>query len=123
MACILLIDDDTAFRTTVREILDAAGYKVIEASNHREGIAGCQTHPIDLVLTDLLMPQPDGFATMRAVRVVRPTVKIIAMSGGGETGRTDVLHMAAFLGADRVLQKPMRRQALLEAVQAVLEAC
>lgn len=122
MACILLIDDDAAFRRTIREILDTADYTVIEASNYREAIAGCQTHPIDLVLTDLLMPEQDGFTTMRAVRVIRPGVKIIAMSGGGESGRTDVLHMATFLGADRVLQKPIRRQDLLEAIQTVLEA-
>ncbi len=120
MACILVIDDDEALRGTLREILEEGGYEVREASNGREGIACCQTHTIALVITDLLMPEQEGIETIQQLRTMTPPPKIIAISGGGYTGRLDFLGAAAVLGADRTLQKPIRARDLLTTVQDLL---
>jgi CheY-like chemotaxis protein len=120
MACILVIDDHDELRGTLRAILEGAGYEVREASNGREGLACCQAHAIDLVITDLLMPEQEGLETIQQLRTIQPIPKIIAMSGGGQTGQLDFLHVATVFGADRTLQKPMRARDLLTAVQSLL---
>jgi CheY-like chemotaxis protein len=120
MACILVIDDNDELRVTLGEILEGAGYEVREASNGHEGFACCQAHAIDLVVTDLLMPEQEGLATIQQLRTMEPIPQIIAMSGGGQTGRLDFLHAATLLGADRTLQKPVRARDLLTAVQSLL---
>jgi DNA-binding response OmpR family regulator len=120
MARILIIDDEAELRTTLRALLEAQGYEVIEASDGREGLRHHVVAPADLVLTDLMMPGQEGVETISALRQIHPQVKIIAMSGGGQTGRMDFLQVAAVLGAARTLQKPFRMQALLEAVQDLM---
>ncbi len=120
MACILVIDDNDELRVTLREILEGTGYEVREASNGREGIARCQAHAIALVITDLLMPEQEGLETIKELRAMAPPPKIIAMSGGGETGRLNFLQAAAVLGANRTLQKPIRARDLLTTVQDLL---
>ena len=120
MACILVIDDQDELRETLRAILEEGGYEVREASNGREGIACCQTHTIALVITDLLMPEQEGIETIQQLRTMTPPPKIIAISGGGYTGRLDFLGAAAVLGADRTLQKPIRARDLLTTVQDLL---
>jgi CheY-like chemotaxis protein len=117
MARILIIDDEAELRTTLRELLEAQGYEVIEASDGREGLRHYVGAPADLVLTDLFMPGQEGMETISALRQINPQVKIIAMSGGGQTGRMDFLQIASVLGAERTLQKPFRMQTLLEAVR------
>jgi len=120
MARILVIDDNESLRETVREILTEAGYEVVEASDGREGIALCQAHPIDLLLTDLLMPGQEGLETTRELRRMEACPKIIAMSGGGQTGRLEFLDVARVLGADRTLHKPVRARDLLRAIRELL---
>ena len=122
MPCILVIDDDPELRGVVREMLEGAGYAVLEASDGHAGVQVCQTSALDLVITDLLMPEHDGYATIRALRTVCPRAKIIAVSGAGPIGQRDMLAFAALVGADRTLAKPLRRADLLAAVQALLSA-
>ena len=121
MARILIIDDETDLRTTLRDILEAQGYEVIEASDGRQGLRHYLLAPMDLVITDLLMPEHEGMETIQAMRRVNPQVKIIAISGGGQTGRLDFLKAAAVLGAQRTLRKPFRQGELLAAVRELMQ--
>ena len=82
--------------------------------------ACCQAHAITLVLTDLLMPEQEGLETIQQLRTIQPIPKIIAVSGGGQTGQLDFLRVATVFGADRTLQKPVRARDLLTAVQSLL---
>jgi len=116
MARILIIDDDTPLRTTLREYLEAQGYEVIEARDGREGLQRYGAARPDVILLDVFMPEQEGLETIRALRRAAPDVKIIAISGGGRTGPMDILHVAALLGAQRTLQKPFPQHALLKAV-------
>ena len=75
---------------------------------------------VTLVLTDLLMPEQEGLETIQQLRTMTPAPKIIAISGGGYTGRRDCLRAAAVLGAARTFRKPLRARDLLTTVQALL---
>jgi len=120
MVDILVIDDDDALRDTLRAILEEGGYTVHEARHGREGVACCQARPIALVITDLLMPEQEGLETIQTLRALTPRPKVIAMSGGGQTGQLDFLKAASLLGANRAFQKPLRARDLLLAVQDLL---
>ncbi|MBM3226099.1 MAG: response regulator [Candidatus Tectomicrobia bacterium] len=120
MACILLIDDDPQVRTIFRQILERAGYEVQEARDGRLGVQCYRATPVDLVITDILMPEQEGLKTIQELRQLCPTVKIIAISGGSRQMLMDFLPIAEMLGAQRALHKPVRRTTLLAAVQEVL---
>jgi len=121
MPCILLIDDDPQVRAALRQMLARAGYEVIEACNGAEGMACWQTRPPDLIITDVFMPEQDGLEIIPLLRRLNPTAKILAISGGDGRGHCDLLRVAQLLGAQLTLHKPVRRQALLEAVRALLQ--
>ncbi|MGE3539222.1 MAG: response regulator [Candidatus Tectimicrobiota bacterium] len=122
MPRILLIDDEPYVRDVLRRFLEHAGYEVVEAPNGREALQQYDSIPIDLIITDLLMPEQDGLEIIQALRRQTPCVKIIAISGGGQTGLLDLLPIAEKLGAQCTLRKPLRRHELLAAVQQVLHA-
>ncbi len=117
---ILLIDDDDQLRDGLRQTLEGEGYETVEARNGREGVRQCQVKPTDLIITDMLMPEQEGVETIRELRQEFPGVKIIAISGGMQSGSIDILGIAQRLGAQRTLRKPFSRDELLMTIQAVL---
>ena len=122
MATILLIDDDDDVRPTIAAMLARGGHDIRQAENGVEGMEMYRYKAADLVLTDLVMPEKEGLATILELRKLNPSVKIIAMSGGFAYDPKLYLHMATRFGADRVLRKPFSPQELLETVQATLDA-
>lgn len=120
MPTILLIEDDELFRVTLAEALTSQGYAVTQAEDGVEGVKLFKAAPTDLVLTDIVMPNQEGIATVRELRQVSATVGIIAMSGGLAKDAPLYLKLAGGLGADRTLQKPFPLTTLLEAVKEVL---
>lgn len=120
MARMLLIDDDDYARAALRRALERAGHSVIEAADGREGIRCYHETPAAVVITDILMPGQDGLETIMALQKEFPDVKIIAISGGGETGRMDFLYVAERLGAQYTFHKPFELRELLAAVHELL---
>ena len=121
MARILIIDDNAPTRDILRQALERAGHEVVEASDGRGGIARQQTMPAEVIITDILMPDREGFETIRELRRDFPTTGIIAMSGGGQIGCDPLLTMAERLGAQCVFQKPFGLRDMLEAVHQLLQ--
>jgi CheY-like chemotaxis protein len=109
----LVIDDDDLVRGTIAAMLEAAGYVVVQAEDGQQGVQLFQQHPIDLVVTDILMPSKEGIETIVEIRQQNRDVRIIAVSGGGAIGATPVLDAARQLGADDVLSKPFSKAELL----------
>ena len=120
MARILVIDDDEEIRTILKQILERAGYEVMDASDGREGLRRYSEKPADLVITDLVMPEKEGIETIMDLKHHFSGVKIIAISGGGHVGPCEYLRLAGELGARRTFAKPFRLGDLLEAVQQLL---
>lgn len=106
MPKILLIEDDDDVRAVVREQLVHLGYEVEEAENGKVGL-DCFIHSgADLVLTDLTMPVMEGLETIGRLRKLSPSLKIVAMSGGGLVPAGEYLRIARKMGATQALAKP-----------------
>ena len=114
---ILVVDDDEGVRKLLEQILTAEGYEIVAAANGREAVEIVRGRSIDLVITDLVMPEVEGIETIQALRSERPALKIIAVSGafGGK-----FLSAAVKLGASATLLKPIGRDKLVSTVRAVL---
>jgi len=120
MTYILLIDDDEQFRTMLSLVLTEAGYDVQEASNGREAVRLYRIRPADLVITDLIMPEQEGLATIKEIKTLCRDAKVIAISGGGRNNPGDYLKIAKAFGANRVLAKPFLNSEILEVVESLL---
>ena len=116
---ILLIDDEEPFRSVLRQVLQNAGYEVIEAANGAEGIRSFLEKPADMIITDIIMPEKEGIETIIELKQNYPDVKLIAMSGGGWYGTDIDFDMAKKLGA-HTLNKPFALQELLDVVGELL---
>jgi hypothetical protein len=117
---VLVIDDENAIREVARETLDAFGYRAIVAGDGAEAMAvfAAQKKGVKLVITDMMMPYMDGPATIRALRRLDPSVKIIATSG---LKPEDKMADAAQLGVKNFLPKPYTAEKLLKTVAAALK--
>lgn len=119
MSRILILDDDADIRHTLREMLTHAGHDIREASDGDAGLRMVrQFHP-EIVVTDIFMPERDGLEVIRAVKRDFPTVKIVAISGGGRYGELSYLEMSKTFGADGLLLKPFTRRDVLAVMQHV----
>lgn len=116
MSRILLIDDDDALRKMLRLTLLQLGHSVIEARNGREGLEAHAHHPIDVVLTDIIMPEKEGLETIMELRRGQTPARIVAMCGGGRIDAQDCLALARRLGAQSVLEKPFTIEQMEEAL-------
>ena len=121
MARILVIDDDEQVLDMLYESLMLEGYDVLRASNGEEGLRLYREDPVDLIITDLIMPEKEGIETIIELRQDFPDVKIIAISGGGRVGTKDYLHMAKIFGVQRTFNKPVAREQLLDAIKELIK--
>jgi DNA-binding response OmpR family regulator len=116
---VLVIDDDAAMRITLGQVLSRAGHEVILAADGNEGLQLCRTKVVDLVLTDLFMPNKEGMETIMELRREFSKVAIIAMSGMPDVA--PMLSTARLLGAGKTLEKPFESEELLGAIEELLQ--
>jgi YesN/AraC family two-component response regulator len=121
MARILIIDDEPQIRSMLTLMLERDGYEVVEAPDGVEGIKIYRQNPVDLIITDLIMPNKDGIGMIIDLKKEFPDVKIIAMSGGGLNKPDGYLKGAKKLGASCTLTKPIDREEMLQAVREILK--
>ena len=121
MARLLIIDDEIFIRETVALMLECDDHTVFEASDGEQGTAAFRQLSPDIVISDILMPNKDGFETIMDLRHIEPDVKIIAMSGGRQMQNTDLNEIAQLLGANVFIKKPFAFDVLRGAVNACLE--
>lgn len=122
MARILVIENDAALRDLVEKFLRDAGHDVFTAEDGAVGITVFRHAPADLIITDIIMPNKEGIETIIELQREFEDVKIIAMSGGGDSNNLDVLGFARKLGAYQTLRKPFRRNEFLATVDEVLSS-
>ncbi|HLP16293.1 MAG TPA: PAS domain S-box protein [Bacteroidota bacterium] len=117
--CILVVDDEVAIREITKSTLSSFNYSVLTAADGTEALAIFAQHAddIDLVLTDMMMPFMDGPTTVRAIRKINPSVKVITTTGMTENFDRTMLADEPIQG---FLPKPYTAVRLLEAIQQVL---
>jgi CheY-like chemotaxis protein len=120
VATVLIAEDITSVREALANILQDCGHQVVQTTNGAEAIAAYRARASDLVLCDLYMPGKDGMETIKELCSEFPSVRIIAMSGSGPLSPIDMIPIVRRVGAVDFLPKPIRREALLEAVKRAL---
>jgi CheY-like chemotaxis protein len=126
METILLVNDEADVRATAREILEGQGYEVLEALDAEEAVRVAATHsgPIDLLLTDVVMPGASGQDLALLLGLQRPDLRVLYMSSfaiiKGQRQFTEVEN-GLDLGVPIIL-KPFTAERLMEKVQEVLAA-
>ncbi|TMH66369.1 MAG: response regulator [Betaproteobacteria bacterium] len=116
---IILADDDADQRLSLKLALELAGYTVREAADGRQALALQRERASSVLITDIFMPESDGFEAIVAFRRDFPRTKIIAVSGGGQRAKVDYLSSATLMGVDATLQKPFDIEALLDTLRTL----
>lgn len=117
LPCILVVDDDPVVTKLCSAILKPAGFEIITASSGRQVIPLLKRWRVDMVITDLVMPEQEGIETILALRSGYPKLPVVAM---GEVKHLSYLHTATILGAKTALIKPFLADDLLDLVNSVL---
>ena len=119
MAKILIVDDDEQMRSVLREALERDNNDIIEAKDGMETSSLYEV--VDLIITDLVMPEKNGLDLIMEIKEKRPDIPIIAISGGGGiTGRFDYLRISKIVGAKAVFNKPFSLRELRDQVALLL---
>jgi CheY-like chemotaxis protein len=119
---ILVVDDEPSIVELMSRALRKRGDTVVSAKDGVEAGRVVTQHPFELVMTDLLMPDKDGIQVITELRRKYPSMKIIAMSGGGHITQDQYLKIAKGLGAHALLEKPFTIDQLYAVVDSVLPA-
>src|SRR5262249_1460060 len=113
----LLVDDDAPLRRLVQRILTEQGFQILEASDGAEAlqVASAYAEPIDLLLTDVIMPKLNGLVLAQRLLPERPGIGGLSMSGNAEKSILPAKHPESI-----VLQKPFTADALIAGVRQIL---
>ena len=123
MARILVVDDVVITTKIVEQQLTVEGHQVICAVNGKDALKIIESQPIDLVITDIVMPEMDGYELIRELHKQSDPPKIIAMSGGSDKrDGEDLLHVAKLMRVDRILSKLIDSAAINAAVMELLDS-
>jgi CheY-like chemotaxis protein len=120
MPGILIVEDDVELREMLKLSLARHKFTVVECANGREAITHFKPSITDLIVTDLIMPEEDGLKVIMKIRELKPSIKIIAISGGGKAGPGSYLNLAKVLGADAVFSKPFSVNELISKIYELL---
>ncbi len=120
MSKILIVDDEEDSRKLLRQTLEEAGYEVLEADNVEAGLQTLRSAAVDLILTDILMPDKSGLEFIQEIQDHFAGVKIVAISGGFIRSAHKEATLAEALKIESTLAKPYSVKELLQTVSEVL---
>jgi CheY-like chemotaxis protein len=103
-ASILVVDDNPSMAKTLADIMSVKGFEVCAAYSGQEALAILQTQPIDILLTDVVMPDMNGVELYRATRKIFPNLTTILMTA---YAADDLIHQGLAEGIKTVLTKPL----------------
>jgi DNA-binding response OmpR family regulator len=121
MPGILIVEDNRELREMLKESLTRKRFTVQEAENGKDAIIHFKPGVTDLVVTDLIMPEEDGLKVIMTLREIKPSIKVIAISGGGKAGPASYLNMAKALGADAIYYKPFSVNEMIGKIEELLK--
>ena len=115
---ILVVDDEPGMRRYLQTVLELDSYRVTTAADGNEALQKVQRDQPDVVLLDMVMPGPDGLETLRQIREVRPSTKVVMLSCVRDTRK---VAMAMRLGAHDYLSKPVQKEEMDDVLRFCLE--
>jgi CheY-like chemotaxis protein len=120
---VLVVDDDSDVRDSTSGLLESLGYAVATASSSKEAMSEIWSRQPDIVLTDIYMPEGDGYELINAIRSFGEDVPVIVMTGGDYHPFSDQvgLALAEGLGAAATITKPFLALELLETIERVMD--
>jgi CheY-like chemotaxis protein len=121
MPGVLIVEDDKELREMLKLSLLRRNFTVLEAENGKAAITHFKPLITDLIVTDLIMPEEDGLKVVIKLRELKPSIKIIAISGGGKVGPGSYLNLAKALGADAIYSKPFSINDLIAKIEQLLD--
>ncbi len=132
MRSVLIIDDEVEVGHALRRVLERAGYSVTTVTTSVEGLEAFERNPVDIVITDIIMPKTHGIDVIKAIRAMGTPTRIVAISGGGNFGPLDyqpeAITTTAYLaaakqaGADEALTKPFDKADLLAVLKRLFNS-
>ena len=120
MTTILLIEDSEYQRLYIKAMLNSMGFHVIEACDGEQAIKLFDKTTIDLVMTDIFMPEKEGLSTIMELKELSSNLKIIAMSSGNKA-LPNALDLATEFGADVCIRKPFEINLLRDTLSKCLD--
>jgi two-component system, chemotaxis family, chemotaxis protein CheY len=123
MARVLVVEDEPEVQTTLCDLLAQGGHEPISASTGQAAMQDVRNLSYDLLVTDIVMREVDGWQIIRWLRANRPAVPVIAISGGARALHPETaLNLSKAYGAHRVLTKPVSGHDLLQTVSELLHS-
>lgn len=121
MARVLVVEDEPEVQTIICDMLAQAGHEAVPAGTGQAAMDDVRNQSYDLLITDIVMREVDGWQVIRWLRANRPATPVIAVSGGARALHPETaLNLSKAYGAHRVLTKPVSRAELLQAVADLL---
>jgi CheY-like chemotaxis protein len=119
MATILVVDDEIVLKIMLGKILSLDNHEIVTADNGVSALAFLAENRVDLVITDIMMPEMDGSAFLEILRAEKSgkDLPVIVLTG---TGTMSSLDAARQMGVERILSKPISSQELLQAIEETL---
>jgi len=122
MSTILVVDDDTSILDFIEQALSES-HKIFTAETVASAEEISNSNSIDLLISDLVMPEKNGIDMIMEFKKTHPEIKILAISGGGGiTGRFDYLPIAKLVGAEDTLKKPFSVNELRTSIDTILDS-
>ena len=122
MSTILIIDDDAQLNLMLKSALELKGYTVDTACNGKKAKSLYQKNTYDVIITDIIMPEGDGFEVVLDLRRMGMSDRTIAISGGGRTSAEDSLATAQHFDVAAIFSKPLDLQQLRNKVDEIIKA-
>lgn len=122
MPKVLIIDDEADIRSVLKDMLGMSGYEVDTAENGKKAKELYDKTDYDVVITDIIMPEQDGFEVILDYRNKNQLSRIIAISGGGRTSSKDYLNIANHFGVSSIFSKPPNYKDLIAKVDEIVAA-
>jgi CheY-like chemotaxis protein len=119
---VLIVDPNAHSRALILEALWDAPYFLDEAPGAQPGLEILRRKPVDLVITEIVMPAMDGMQLIPLLRREFPTTKILATTAGGIFSPEHYFQLARALGAHATLAKPFFQQDIVDTVNSLLGA-
>jgi CheY-like chemotaxis protein len=116
---VLVVDDNAILRRTMKRALEEAGYRVWITASGKDALDLQRAHHADVLITDIFMPEADGFETIQSFREAFPGLPIVVISGDAQRATGDYLAAAALIGVDATLPKPFRMEVLVQTLRSL----